>query len=222
MTAKTHRPWVQRARLAVAAVYGDESSQVERFDDIRYSLPIWTDSTPDHYFDAAAMSGVREAIGELQAIAEDIREHLDPGDVPTANPATMHPWVADAAGRLWQDGYRRQAVQAAANAVETRLRLKVDVHDGSTASIAASAFSLKTPDADQPRLRFSDVGPDGSDQWKAAHEGAGAFGRGCFLRIRNLYTHHDGGSEQADLEALAALSLLARWIDDAAVERAED
>ena len=63
--------------------------------------------------------------------------------------------------------------------------------------------------------------PVGSDGWKSAHDGAGAFGRGCFLRIRNLYTHHDGDVEQEDLEALAALSLLARWIDSAAVVKAE-
>ena len=41
-------------------------------------------------------------------------------------------------------------------------------------------------------------------------------------RIRNLYTHNAGRNEQEDLEALTALSLLARWIDDAEVERVDD
>lgn len=44
--------------------------------------------------------------------------------------------------------------------------------------------------------------------------------RGCFLRIRNLYTHNQGDTEQEDLEALAALSLLARWIDSAEIVHA--
>lgn len=60
---------------------------------------------------------------------------------------------------------------------------------------------------------------DRGDAWKNAHEGAGAFGRGCFMRIRNLYTHDQGQDEQSDLEAMAALSLLARWIDAAHVDR---
>lgn len=44
-----------------------------------------------------------------------------------------------------------------------------------------------------------------------------AFGRGCMMRIRNLYTHGQEPSEQEALEALAALSLLARWCDNTVV-----
>lgn len=95
------------------------------------------------------------------------------------------------------------------------------VHEGSSASLVASAFSPADPKPDAPRLRVSGFDPVGSDQWKSAHEGAGAFGRGCFLRIRNLYTHHDGETDHEDLEALAALSLLARWIDIAEPVKAE-
>jgi hypothetical protein len=222
VTPSDYKAWVQRARLAVAAVYGDPSPQLERFDDIRYGLIMWTDLTPDHAWHQAAMSGVREALGELKAIAEDIRAHIEPVDIAGPDPAAFHPWVVDAAGRLWQDGHRRQAVQSAASAVETWLRTKVDAHGGSISSIVATAFSTKPPEPGAPRLRFTDIGPEGSDVWKNAHEGAGAFGRGCFMRIRNLYTHNDGADEHADIEALASLSLLARWIDAAAVERADD
>ncbi len=45
-----------------------------------------------------------------------------------------------------------------------------------------------------------------------------SFGRGCMMRVRNLYSHGHEPTEQEALEALAALSLLARWIDDAGVE----
>jgi len=37
------------------------------------------------------------------------------------------------------------------------------------------------------------------------------------MRVRNLYAHGHEPTEQEALEALAALSLLARWIDDADV-----
>ena len=44
-----------------------------------------------------------------------------------------------------------------------------------------------------------------------------AFGRGCAMRIRKMYTHGEEPSEQKALEALAARSLFARWVDDATV-----
>jgi Protein of unknown function (Hypoth_ymh) len=98
---------------------------------------------------------------------------------------------------------------------------KTCVHQGSITSLVGSVFSASDPTPDTPRLRFDGFDPVGSDGWKSAHDGAAAFGRGCFLRIRNLYTHHEGDTDQEDLEALAALSLLARWIDGAEVVKAE-
>jgi hypothetical protein len=111
--------------------------------------------------------------------------------------------------------------QAAATAVEQRLRLKLEAHQGSAASLAGSVFSTKEPAPEQSRLRFDGFDPEGSDAWINAHEGAAAFARGCMMRIRNLYTHNAGADELEDLEALASLSLLARWIDTSSVERAE-
>lgn len=213
--------WKERARLAVTGAYGDESDPLERFDEIRWSLSMWSSSTPDSAHAEAKRGGLRRAVEMLQALAEDLDERKGGVDLPRLSAADLHPWVAEAAARLWQDGHQRQAVQAAASAVENWLRAKTGVHQGSIASLAASAFSLTDPTPDTPRLRFSGFDPVRSDDWKSAHEGAGAFGRGCFLRIRNLYTHHDGEAEQEDLEALAALSLLARWIDSAEVVKSE-
>jgi hypothetical protein len=150
---------------------------------------------------------------------EDLEEREGQPGLPRHDVGDLHPWVVDAAARLWGDGHHRQAVQAAATAVENWLRAKTGVHQGSIASLAASAFSSGDATPDAPRLRFAGFEPVGSDRWKSAHDGAGAFGRGCFLRIRNLYTHDGGGTEQEDLEALASLSLLSRWIDSAEVIR---
>jgi hypothetical protein len=213
--------WKESARLAVAGAYGEQSNQLKRFDKIRWSLSMWTNSTPDRVHEEAKRAGLNRAIEMLQALAEDLEEREEAVALPGLNPADLHPWIVEAAARLWQDGHHRQAVQAAASAVENWLRAKTGVHEGSGASLVASAFSLADPKPDAPRLRFSGFEPVGSDKWKSAHEGAGAFGRGCFLRIRNLYTHHNGETEQEDLEALAALSLLARWIDSAELVKVE-
>ena len=211
--------WKERGRLAVSAAYGDESGQLRRFDKIRWTLPIVTDSTPRSAYAAARRGGLRRSVEMLKAFVEDLEEHERSPELPGLDPDDLHPWVVDAAARLWRDGHQRQAVQAAASAVENSLRAKTEVHQGSVASLAASAFSSADPTSDAPRLRFAGFDPPGSDGWKSAHDGAGAFARGCFLRIRNLYTHHDGESGQEDLEALAALSLLARWIECAEIVR---
>lgn len=213
--------WKERARLAVSGAYGEGSDQLARFDKIRWTLGVASSSTPQSAYAEARQRGLRRAVEMLEALVEDLEEREGRPALPGLDPAGLHPWVADAAARLWHDGHQRQAVQAAASAVENWLRVKTGVHQGSIASLAASVFAPTGPTPDMPRLRFSGFDPVGSDGWKSAHDGAGAFGRGCFLRIRNLYTHHDGDVEQEDLEALAALSLLARWIDSAEVVNAE-
>lgn len=219
LAANETNAWRERAHLAVVAVYGEGSDQVKRFDDIRWTLSIWTDSTPDRAFAEAERTGLRHSVEFLRAVLEDLEEKEGPQSLPGLDPNQFHPLVLGSASRLWQDGHKRQAVQAAASALENQLRFKTEVHQGSVSSLVASAFSPDNPKPGSPRLRFSGFGPVGSDGWNSAHEGAGAFGRGCFLRIRNLYVHHDGQDQQEDLEALAALSLLARWIEAAEVAR---
>jgi hypothetical protein len=210
--------WKERARLAVAAAYGDDSDQLKRFDKIRWTLGMWTERTPQSAHAEARRRGLNRAVELLEAFVEDLEDREAKPSLPRLNPNDFHPWVAEAAARLWNDGHSRQAVQTAATSVEGWIRGKLSAHEGSVASIVASAFSVSEPRPDAPRLRFPHVVPVGSDNWKSAHDGAGAFGRGCFLRIRNLYTHHEGESLQEDLEALAALSLLARWVDAAEVQ----
>jgi hypothetical protein len=219
LAANEMNSWKERVHLAVVAIYGDGSDQVRRLDDIRWSLGIWSDSTPRHAFAEARQRGLRNSVGFLQAVIEDLEEKEGLQSLPGFDPEGFHPWVAQAAGNLWQDGHRREAVRAAASALEVQLRAKTNLHRGSVASIVVSAFSPNDPKPGLPRLRLSGFDPIGSDDWNSAHEGAGAFGRGCFLRIRNLYVHRGGRDEREDLEALAALSLLARWIEVSEVVR---
>jgi hypothetical protein len=64
---------------------------------------------------------------------------------------------------------------------------------------------------------------DGSQTYKSLHEGAMAFGRGCFMALRNVLGHEYGHMadppEYLALEYLAAFSVLARWVESATVER---
>ena len=131
----------------------------------------------------------------------------------------LHEWVWSAAASLYDDGHYRQAVESAAVMVDNHLKAKLDRVDASGSDLVTQAFSIKPSEPGHPRLRFKQFDP-ASDDWRSAHEGAMHFGRGCMMGIRNLAAHRsDELLEAVAIEQLAALSVLARWIDEAVVER---
>lgn len=206
--------------MAISATYGAESPELLRFEGIRYTLSFWTDGTPEGAFERADRAGIAEAVSTLNAMIEDVEANVLEPALSAPGVDGLHPWSSGPAARLWNDGYRREAVQAAATMIEASLKSKLGVFDANFVTLV-NAFASGAPTERLPRLRFADVGPEGSDSWKNAHDGAAAFGRGCAMRIRNLYTHEGNETEQHDLEALCALSLLARWVDQADVVRAQ-
>jgi hypothetical protein len=137
---------------------------------------------------------------------------------PRLAAAEMHPWIWNAAVDLWDDGHHRQAVVAASSALfDNHLPAKVVIPSArGGADLVTKAFSTSQATAAESRLRFPGLA-EGTPEWTSAHEGAMQFGRGCAQGIRNVTTHGAVPSEQQALEALAALSLLARWIDEAEV-----
>jgi hypothetical protein len=93
--------WRDRARLAVRAAYGEDSSAMKRFDQIGFSLPIWTSSTPDSAFDEAALGGVRLATGLLEAVIEDLDDDVqtDPSAGQSSGEDSARPRVFVVHGR---------------------------------------------------------------------------------------------------------------------------
>ena len=139
---------------------------------------------------------------------------------PSLSAATMHRDVWDASKSLWRNGHFGEAVSAAAKSVNAALQNKVGRRDSSDMKLVSECFSLDAPKPGAPRLRL--MPNDGSDTYKSMHEGALAFGRGCFMGIRNVLAHEYGQlaepPEGVALHYLAAFSVLARWIDQAKVE----
>lgn len=213
------KTWRERARAALRVAVGESHPALERFDGVQYGLMMWTDSTPQSAWDRAQEAGVRSAVAILEGVIHEL-EALEPTG-PQLDTGGLHPWVLGAIAGLWDDGHHRNAVDEAARAIELRLRTKVG-GDGGGTDLVTGAFSPKPPTANQPRLRFRDYEP-GTRSWTNAHEGAMHFGRGCMMRIRNLIEHADTPvSTQYARECLFALSLLARWIEEAEIEIAPD
>lgn len=106
--------------------------------------------------------------------------------------------------------------------MERRTQVKVNNLNLSGKGLYGEAFSTKPPTAEMSRLRFPDL--DKAKQyktWVSAHEGAMHLGMACAQGVRNPLAHPTedtseiGEAEkQAALEQLAALSVLARWVDE--------
>jgi hypothetical protein len=140
---------------------------------------------------------------------------------PALSAPAMHIDVWEASKSLWRNGHFGEAVTAAARSVNAALQAKVNRRDISETRLIAECFSLDPPKPNAPRLRL--MPDDGSDTYKSLQTGAIAFGQGCFKAIRNVLVHEYGTlaepPEEEALHYLAAFSILARWIDQATVER---
>jgi len=168
----------------------------------------------EHY---GKVDACEELLGRLDSLEED--EAIFGTKGPQLSASLMHPWVWGVAASLWDDGYLREAVQAAATAIfDAHLPAKLGLPKGTQPRDLSNAFSTDLPTAAQPRLRLPGYTP-GDKDWLSAHDGAKFLGYACAAGVRNLATHSVGQpDERIALEALAALSLFARWSDEATVE----
>lgn len=152
--------------------------------------------------------------------AEALRASRQEVDAPSSlflHPRVLHPQTDE----LFRDGHYADLVRYAARSVNHQLQRRVTRRDISDAKLVGESFSLKPPEPSQPRLRL--MRNDGSDTYRSLHEGAAAFGRGCYMAIRNVLVHEHGPraepSRDKALEYLAAFSILATWIEESSVVR---
>jgi hypothetical protein len=181
--------------------------------------PEWRAENPDNNYEASAAerSASTRLVSRLRN-SDEIDELLSGIDgAPQLAASAFHDLVWRAAAPQWDMDHRHDAVLAAAKAVNSLLQKKLGRRDVSEVKLAQEAFSEKDPTPGEPRLRFPGI-PDDQTR-ESMREGAMSFGVGCFKAIRHPLGHRPDDelemSEQEALERLAALSLLARWIDDA-------
>jgi len=158
----------------------------------------------------------REQLIREQEVKENLEENA-----PDPSAAELHPWIWSGASSLWQSGHFREAVEGAIKKLNAETQNKVGRRDVSETDLFKQAFSLDASVAGKARLRR--MTPDDSNTYKSVQRGAMNLAEGIFAGIRNPLSHEADQelSEQEALEYLAALSVLARWVDTAAVARAE-
>jgi uncharacterized protein (TIGR02391 family) len=197
---------------------------VETIRPILHRLyPEWRSENETSTYDEfrAERDAAQRLLSRLANAAEVEQRLGGPDESPRTSAALMHPLIWKAAQAQWSTGHRHEAVLAAAKAVNSHLQTKLGRRDISEVDLVRQAFSDKQPEPAKPRLRFVGVA---DEQTRASiRQGVMDFGAGCFAAIRNPVGHLPNEevelTEQTALERLAALSLLARWIDEASVVR---
>jgi hypothetical protein len=181
-------------------------------------LPGWRDlqvSNQTNQWNRHRAAALR-AKEELQR-QEEVRTNL--GEVaPEISAANLHTWVWSGAASLWQSHHFRSAVEDAAKKVNAETQNKVGRRDVSEGDLFKQAFSLDAATPGKARLRR--MPPDDSDTYKSMQRGAMGLAEGIYAGIRNPFNHEapQDIDEQVALEYLAALSVLARWVDESTVE----
>jgi len=148
---------------------------------------------------------------------EEIATIIGPSG-PSIAAGRLHHWVWEAAATAWDAGLRRSAVQSAGARIDNETQVKLRRMDLFGVDLARQAWAAADPEPGKARLRPVGFGDPGSRSYSSALDGARDFHAGAMARIRNLATHGvEEFDEQEALEQLAALSVLARWIDAADV-----
>ena len=106
------------------------------------------------------------------------------------------------------------------------LQSKLGRRDVSESKLVQEAFSERPPADGRPRLRYPAI--EDEQTRDSMRQGVLDFGLeclGCFRAIRNPVGHLPNDevelNEHEALERLAAVSLFARWIDEATVDSAD-
>ncbi len=218
LTAEAVWDWCLRVHLAVCTLAGG-SEPCENMEYVRHQMAFSVDIQPKRRLRERELFGELRAITRVSLNGAAFLEKEDETDVRVVD---LHPWVAEPAERLFDDGHYRQAIMAAAQNLEIRWRELLDVREGTLAELANESFSEQPPKPGSPRLRYPAFGSDPkSGAWKNAHLGVMDYARGCARRIRNLGLHHPEAREPEPgdaVETLSAMSLLARWVTDAEVQ----
>lgn len=182
---------------------------------------------PGWHVDPNARSGYesdwkphRDLAIELKAVVtrhQEIEDNLGDG-APSMSAANLHPWVWEGARTLWQSRHFRSAVEDAAKKVNAETQNKVGRRDVSETDLFKQAFTIEDAKPGVARLRR--MAPDGSDTYRSMQRGAMALAEGIYAGIRNPFNHESPQDieEQVALEYLAALSVLARWVDGSELE----
>jgi Protein of unknown function (Hypoth_ymh) len=157
-------------------------------------------------------SSALQGIAMLDDQAEVDQNLGDPA--PTLSAGAFHSWVWGAAQTFWASEHYREGVNAAATAITAHTQQKVGRRDAVDRDLMNHVFLPDKAKVGQSYLRLPGDHTDKTIQ--SRQQALRPFADGCYAGLRNPAVHDHGTDwpEQEALEKLAALSVLARWIDE--------
>lgn len=232
-TAEAARGTHYNARYQVttklASISGDHKSLPElrdKEDQVRRvlkhvlhlkTLPVVLERSGDYY---EVMHGIAQATYALGRLRNEVETRTLIGSTaPTMQADALHPLIWGAAQKHWDVGHYAVAVQRAATDLSGHIKDRVERYDVGDAALVQQAFSLEPPKLGQSRLHWP--GASGSLDVKSRRLGVLHLAQAVYSGLRNITTHDtDEVAQQEALEQLAALSLLARWVDQCELVKA--
>lgn len=139
-------------------------------------------------------------------------------DIGTIVGQNLHEWVwTSETARRWHKDEYVDAVTEAAKSVNEHVQAKAGRDDIGETKLLLELYSDKPAGPGKPRLRF---GETNQQIERDRRSGAMHFSAGWFTAIRNVLSHSSAFQleKYRALEYLAALSILARWADEADVD----
>lgn len=159
-----------------------------------------------------------QVLGLLRAHAQ-LARFLGPAG-PQMPASAMHPMIWERASRLWTGGHYAMAVNAASIIVNAQIQAKTARTDISDKELMNEVFSSNAASPGHPRLRWR--GHVANKTQVSMKDGIRSYAVGVSLAIRNPAAHEpEEIDRQVALEERAALSVLARWVDQCDVDWGE-
>jgi uncharacterized protein (TIGR02391 family) len=146
----------------------------------------------------------------------EIRARLR-GDADEIVAQNLHAWVwTNEVARRWHKGEFADAVDEASKSVNYQVQEKVGRRDLGEVKLFQFIYGQGEATSESPRLAFDEANPMTE---RDRRQGAMQFAAGWFTAVRNLLAHLVGVNleKYRALEYLAALSIIARWADEASV-----
>jgi uncharacterized protein (TIGR02391 family) len=203
----------------LVSVFGHDTTDYHRYMITRLedTFPVGGDDyDPPSVYERRPYikSGVASAVSKLNSAISVLQERLeDSGETAAARAVTaykglsLHPEIARAASKLYQDGHYSTAVEHAVKALNGLVRLRSGLEINGT-SLMERAFNPTNP-----TLKFNDLS-DQSD--RDEQKGFMMMFSGAVAGLRNPRAHgfiHD--EPERALEFIAFVSLLAKLLDEA-------
>ena len=74
--------WKRDTEVAIERIFGQETRHFKDFKNVRYSLGIMTNSTPDSAFERAYQSGMKSALTIIDSFIDEVNEYWEEDDEP--------------------------------------------------------------------------------------------------------------------------------------------